>query len=200
MQTIESYKTDDGHVYTSKDKAMKHEKIYYAVKAANAILGELTEKQRKELSGGKGYFQHNIEDLKAFRWSIYEIAKDGPLKSYINDQKETHGHTDQFMAYEVHPSWFGRVLDGSCPPLEKAYVRIWSIDGLAREWDQPFFASNPTKDAVCVNPENENVITSYFPILIQYHDEPNKVVVDSPQDIKSGLGFVVLETNTKKRI
>lgn len=38
---------------------------------------------------------------------------------------------------------------------------------------------------------------SYFPILIQYANEKEPTVVQKPEDIKSGVGFKVLQTNYK---
>lgn len=38
---------------------------------------------------------------------------------------------------------------------------------------------------------------SYFPLLIQYTNEKEPIVVERPEDIKSGVGFKVLETNYK---
>ena len=36
---------------------------------------------------------------------------------------------------------------------------------------------------------------TYFPLLIQYTNEKEAIVVQKPEDIKSGEGFKVLQTN-----
>ena len=38
---------------------------------------------------------------------------------------------------------------------------------------------------------------SYFPLLVQYTNEKESTVVQGPEDIKSGVGFKVLQTNYK---
>lgn len=39
---------------------------------------------------------------------------------------------------------------------------------------------------------------SYFPLLIEYKDG-SRVVVENPADIKSGVGFKVVQTNYGKK-
>lgn len=190
MIEVTQYKTVDGYIYRDEKAAKRHEEILYRVQAA---LEKLPEVNLKYLSSGEGYYQHELKNVTAFRWAIYEIAQD-VMKEDIKRQKEEFGKTDTYLAYKTHPSWFGRLLDGECPPLEKAYVRMACIDGLCREWEQPYFANNPNKDAVCINLENKAVINGFFPIKVHYSSTNEVVVVNSPDEIKPGEGFVVLET------
>jgi hypothetical protein len=100
----------------------------------------------------KGYVQQNATAVIRCKEMLFAIAnQEGVLKWWIDRQKQDHGRSDFDLIHTTHASWFGRMLDGGHDPLGRAYSRLCSIDDQNREWNQPYFALNPSEGVpVCV--------------------------------------------------
>lgn len=144
---ISKWVANDGYEFTSQAAAEERDRLLVAVELAMRPLGPRYEFK----CSGTGYVQHSAQAVEQAKLGLYELARK-PLKWWIDAQKEKHGKTDTELALHVHVSWHCRMLDGSCPPVERAYCRIMCLDEQHREWDQPFFAANPDKrrDETCV--------------------------------------------------
>lgn len=141
MEEITKYRAMDGSEWTTPEQALAHEQVIESVNAAMEPLGKRPDDCA--FTNGEGYIQHDKADVLKSRLAIHDLAKAGPLKRWIEDQKAIHGKTDYQLAVEVHPSWQMRMLDGGCSPLECAYGRLLCIDDQCREWGQPYYASHP---------------------------------------------------------
>lgn len=136
---IQKWKASDNSEWNSEADADARDEMIRSVNDAMSPLGP----RDSRVERGDGYFQHSEVALTRAKLALYEIAKAGPLKWLIDDQINIHGKTDADMALRVHVSWFGRMLDGGCDPLERAYARLYCIDDQFREWQQPYYAINP---------------------------------------------------------
>ena len=141
MESITKYRAEDGSEWSTPEQAIEREKAIAEVRAAMTPLGE--HPGSTAFTNGDGFIQHDKANVLKARFALYDLAKAGPLKSWIEDQKTIFGKTDYQMAVEVHPSWFQRMLDGGCDPLYRAYCRILCIDDQCREWGQPYYAEHP---------------------------------------------------------
>jgi len=137
MQTVTMYKANDGSLWKTKSEAIERDSISGAVAKAMKILPK-----RPKNSLDNEYVQHSRQDLISCKTALFEIAKAGPLKWWIDNQKAVHGKTDKGLIEVTHPSWFGRMLDGGCCPLGDAYARLCCIDSEDREWEQPYHANH----------------------------------------------------------
>lgn len=136
------YKAADGSRWDTEEKAIERERLLAAVAHAMAPLGETPNLPGCRFENGGGFLQHEPEAVRSVRLALWELTRK-PLGWWIKGQIENHGRTEEQLATECHPSWFGRMLDGSCPPLERAWGRIMCIDDRCREWGQPYYASHP---------------------------------------------------------
>lgn len=147
MYTVTRYVANDGSEWRFEAQCLARDALI--VKVADA-MAEL--KSTPTDNNWEGYVQQDPDAIIRCRDKLFEIANtDDVLKSWIDRQCTTHGKTVRELAREVHPSWFGRLLDGGHEPLAKAYARLCAIDADYREWNQPYYALNPGTGAdVCV--------------------------------------------------
>ena len=147
MKTITKYVADDGSEWGDEFAAKNRESLVLAVRDAMTFL-----KPTPNDLNWEGYVQQTPTLVLQCKCNLFAIAnQDGILKCWIDRQKNDHGKTEEDLIVDCHPSWFGRILDGSCRPLETAYGRLCCIDEKCREWNQPYFALNPSKGRdVCV--------------------------------------------------
>ncbi len=146
MEKITKYRANDGSEWSTKLSAAMREDMIIQVQGAMKNL-----KDHPTDLNWDGYVQHSEESVVECKKSLFSIAnKEGVLAGWIEDQMKSHGKTTDDLIYNSHPSWFGRMLDGAHTPLMRAYGRLCRIDDLCREWNQPYFVSNPPADASCV--------------------------------------------------
>lgn len=137
MQAVTMYRANDGSLWKNESDAANRDSIAQEV----ALAMEYLPKRPKEFGEGE-YIQHSRPALIHCKTVLFEIAKAGPLKWWIDSQKNEHKQTEKHLIEVTHPSWFGRMLDGGCDPLERAYGRLCCIDSEDREWEQPYYANN----------------------------------------------------------
>ena len=147
METVTRYKAEDGSEWQLREDAEKRDAM---VKECNSAMAYL--KDQPDDLNWEGYIQQDYAAIESVKACLFQIAnQDGVLKWWIDDQKNTHGKTQNQFIFNTHPSWFGRMLDGGHGPLAKAYHRLCCIDDQNREWNQLYFAINPSKGKqVCV--------------------------------------------------
>ena len=141
MKQVLIYQASDGARFDSPDECRKYETLLADVQAAMSALAPKPD--TCEFVNGGGFVQHDQASVFRARLALHELAKAGPLKEWIADQKIIHGKTDYQLAVECHPSWQMRMLDGACRPLERAYGRLACIDEQFREWGQQYFVAHP---------------------------------------------------------
>lgn len=145
---IQKWRASDGSEWNSQAAADERDSIMAQVSEAMRPLGE----RDSRMMNGDGFIQHDEASVIRAKLAIHAIAKAGPLKWWIDEQIMKHGKTDKFLALDIHPGWQGRMLDGGCEPLERAYRRFCCIDASNREWQQPYYAANPgTGKQLCLN-------------------------------------------------
>lgn len=156
MQIITKYKAKDGSEWDSELAATTREQLIDEVDKAMQPLGSTPREVSGEINT-EGYVQQTKEVVLACKASLFDIAnRPEILKTWIDRQKNENGKTDKSLIGEVHPSWFGRMLDGDCAPLGDAYQRLCCIDEQYREWNQGYFAKNPPKDPECLRAIDQN--------------------------------------------
>jgi hypothetical protein len=138
---IQKWIANDGSEWRSEREALKRDELLQAVDVALQPLGPRIENSRE-------YRQHSPATVRVVRLALYVLVK--PYLQWAIDAQKEKGWSDERIAMEGSYGWFGRMLDSSCAPLELAYGRIGCIDESNREWQQPYYASNPPKDAVCI--------------------------------------------------
>jgi hypothetical protein len=137
MQAVTMYKANDGSLWKNEAEAIERDSVDELVAQAMKIIPA-----RPKHSLDNEYVQHSRQDLIRCKTALFEIAKAGPLKWWIDNQKAAHGKTEKELIEVTHPSWFGRMLDGTCGPLGNAYSRLCCIDSEDREWEQPYHANH----------------------------------------------------------
>ena len=147
MEKVIRYKANDGSEWDSAGPCEARDEMIREVDDAMKLL-----KPTPDECNWKGYVQQCRFSVARCKADLYEVAKqEGVLKWWIDSQKNDHGKNDVQLINEVHPSWFGRMLDGGHAPLSDAYHRLCCIDSEFREWNQPYFANNPQDaEMVCV--------------------------------------------------
>lgn len=151
MKAVTMFRADDGSIHQDESKAAERDAIIKEVATAMRPLGGRPESgpvydaHRR----GDGFIQHDPQIVRVVKRALIHAGR-GPLGWWYDGQKKDHGKTlDDLM--DAHPSWFGRMLDGVCPPLERAWGRMWTIDDLGREWDQPYRVEHPgSRKDVCL--------------------------------------------------
>jgi len=131
-ETVTDFVTVDGKRFRDQATAEKHEAEYLAVKP---ILDRLP---NSNPAHGE-YVQHDPAMLRQIKAELFALAvgkcsKQFPLWKTFNPD-------------EVHPSGIvGRVLSDYGGPLSDAWYRLACFNfDLGREYDQPYFANNPSE-------------------------------------------------------
>lgn len=153
METITRYRVNDGSEFVDHDKAKAYEALCRQTGGFMALLDLPPEKDDCNFANGGGYLQHDPGAIAKVRESLHQVARGsskcpGPLYRLISG---CEGGYDN-MALEAHPSWYVRMLDGSCRTLGQAFNRLCCIDDKGREWGQMYFVINPREGKqVCLN-------------------------------------------------
>jgi hypothetical protein len=147
MQTVTRYKAKDGSEWALESDCLARDNMVDSVANAMSNL-----KNTPKDCSWKGYVQQSSSSISRCKEMLFRIAnKEGVLKWWIDSQINGHGKTEWELINNIHPSWFGRMLDGGCGPLSDAYHRLCCIDTNCREWNQPYYAMNPGGgEMVCV--------------------------------------------------
>ena len=135
-KAITRFEAIDGSVWPTLEKAEAHEALIRDVAEAMKPMGERP--KGVDFTNGSGYVQHTVQAVASARRSLIALTRPR-IQHWFDQQKRDH-NTDFDM---VHPSWFGRMLDGSATPLEDAWRRLCCVDPLNREWGQPYYATHP---------------------------------------------------------
>lgn len=133
---VQMWRANDGAMFNTEAEAIERDAIIAQVKSAMLPLGKSHGACRFT---GNGFIQHSRLAVTAAKVALLEITR--PLLAKWFAEREAKNPNIDWL--EVHGGWFGRLLDGSCDPVERAWGRMCRIDGKCREWDQQFFAANP---------------------------------------------------------
>lgn len=144
IQTVTKYRATDGSEWATIEEAVKRERLIAGVRVAMNPLVPCPD--APDFSNGMhGYIQQDKAVVRSVTEALIAIAdgtadEPGPLRWWFDSQEKDHGKRP---GAEVHPSWFGRILDGAHQPLDRAFYRLCCIDSQGREWGQSYFANNP---------------------------------------------------------
>jgi hypothetical protein len=138
MKTKTIYIADDGSRWDTEEKAAERDRLCIDVVRVIAPLGPKPNDRHCSFSNGHGFLQHNPDTVKSVRAMLAELSRKS-LVHWFKAQREAHGKEPDMMT--VHPSWICRMMEES-GPRNDAWVRIWCIDDLGREWGQPFYRDN----------------------------------------------------------
>jgi len=140
MKPVTRYEANDGAIFTTEEAALKRDAIIEQVKEAMRLMPDLPKDENCDFANGDGYYQHDLKALESTRKMLLEVFKSNGFADNWAALKNV-----TYEQWQVHPSNFIRMIDGSCSPLEKAYYRLWNIDAQGREFGQPYYANNPEK-------------------------------------------------------
>lgn len=136
MKQIAKWQASDGSEWVLPEDAAKREDLLAAIADAMAPLGA-----ERRIRDGQ-YVQHDPETVLGCRVAILRLA----AKQFPGESIFRHEPPE-----EVHPfSIAGRILDDCGGPLNRAWGRFMRIDDQGREWEQPYFTTNPPADAVAI--------------------------------------------------
>lgn len=142
--------SDDGVEFTEEAKCVAHEALRLEVNAVMAALAPTPKDDGCHFANGHGYIQQEPQKVDDARLAILKIAQ-----RYV-----THPSSPKWLQQVidnpagVDPSWPARLIGDCCPALVgDAWHRFWCIDGLYREWGQPFYRAHPERgDQIRLNP------------------------------------------------
>jgi len=140
VKPVTRYQANDGAIFKTEADALKRDSIIEQVKEAMRFLPELPKDKNCDFANGAGYYQHDPKDIVKTKKLLLEVFKSNGFADHWTGLKNA-----ECEEWQVHPSFFLRMLDGGCAPLEFAYSRLYKIDELGREFGQPFYANNPDK-------------------------------------------------------
>jgi hypothetical protein len=136
---ITKYRANDGTEFNSAERADQHDGIIVAVDRA---MSHLTPRP-KALEENKGYVQHTRLAVLRASTELFALARHRLGEEWVARQKSL-GHDEEEIAMHVK-GIYGRIADG-CAPLDRAYTRLLCIDEQNREWQQPYYAINPSAE------------------------------------------------------
>lgn len=145
MQPVTVYVANDGEQFSTPEKALERDQL---IEDIDAVMSALKPTPR---SSFEGYVQQDKASVEQVQRGLYNLLlKYEVISWWINRQKNDFKKTDKDLI-GTHPSWFLRMIDGTCRPFERAYGRLYRIDSDYREWEQPYYAINPgTGKDVCI--------------------------------------------------
>lgn len=120
MKQLTIYQADDGTRWDREFDARERDYMIYECDAAQLLLG-----RRMNLSDGE-YVQHNLTSVASVNESYQVLAK------------------------KYSKTFNGRIIGESNNPVDSLRCRLSSIDSKGREWNQPYFRSNPPEDGKAV--------------------------------------------------
>jgi hypothetical protein len=137
MKEVTKFEANDGKIFESKDKCAEYESMLLQTEIVMSFLKPRPDDKGCSFSNGGGYIQQESDVVCEAMRKIVQIS------GYkFEDQKEKdHFLKNPFM---YRNGIIGRVLsDGDNCALYGAWIRFMCIDGLFREWGQPYYASHP---------------------------------------------------------
>ncbi len=152
IKEVYAFKTTDGSLFEDKNKAEEYERKWQITETERIKIEKIMKKLHKapdtcDFANGSGFIQQKTENVLEVRKELL-IITEKKLDWWFKEQKQKH-NTD---FNTVHPSWILRMLDGSCPPLERAWSRILCIDTEGKEWGQQYYATHQNEaKQVCLN-------------------------------------------------
>jgi hypothetical protein len=143
MKTITVYEANDGTRFDSQQQAEERDALIAAV--ADAVRGVLIERPADALfAHDRHYLPHPVERVQQYKAALLRLAG----KEFARRKDHTFDHIWQSPPEKVHrQSIVVRILDECVPPISAAWSRVTCIDPIGREWEQPYFADNPPKNA-----------------------------------------------------
>lgn len=143
MKAVTRYEANDGSLHVQPDDALARDRIIAQVDSLMAALEPIPTDDGCRFANGHGWVQQRPEVVATVKRGLIDLGEPW-LGWWYEKQRTEHGKTlDDLL--NAHASWFGRMLDGSCPPLEYAWHRMCAIADDGREFGQPFYANNPDK-------------------------------------------------------
>jgi hypothetical protein len=125
MKKATYYLAKDGSEHKTEAGAKERDSLNRRIDAAMKPLGRQPRDPHCRWGNGGGYIPHSQEAIAKTRAALIGISR-GVLAWYFKDYK---GNIEN-----VHASWFCRIIDGSCAPLDHAWHRLARIDEFGREW------------------------------------------------------------------
>lgn len=136
MKEITRYQADDGTVFDTEEKAIKHDTKSLSIKKIYKLLKPIPEDDGCKFANGAGYVQQDPLAVQEFKRQIM-------LMGAVHHAKMAEWAKNPI---EVHPqSIVGRILCDCDSLLYAAWSRVMCTDEKGREWGQPYYASNPDK-------------------------------------------------------
>lgn len=129
------YIANDGARFRDEAECLKRDALIVAVDVIMAPLGARPVDDGCKFANGGGYVQHDAATVNRVKIAL------GNLTLAHNPWIDVKGTPLE----NVHPSWWGRMLDDVSDPIETAWRRIYCFDETGREWGQPYYALNPTE-------------------------------------------------------
>ena len=153
MKELVIYQSEDGNRYDDIAAAEAADSLHHSVEAVMLPLA-IQVADTCGFANGGGYFQHHPNAVRGVKRGLIDLTRPH-LEEWFRTQEDVHGKN----MMDIHPSWFGRMLDGGCPALEKAWSRMCriitdtSIDLNGREYGQQYYTMHPeTAKDICLNP------------------------------------------------
>ena len=143
MNAITKYVAKDGSEWKTSEEATSRELLCSAVAHVMNILPT----PPPGVEEGKGWYQHDLEDVNK--------AKDGIVEICVALGMDRNYPVFKYRGPDCHAlSGVGRTLSEGPEPLAKAWNRFSRIDEQGREHQQCYFAytSGPQSNHVCLNP------------------------------------------------
>lgn len=151
MQVLTKYKSDDGREFLDLSKCIAYEALCKEIGEIMSQLVPIPDLPSCSFQNGAGYIQQDKNTVTFVKLALLKIAN--TIFPHTWFQQELDGK-------DVHPSWAGRLIgdmDEIC--VRSAWYRISCIDCVAREYGQPYYASNHCSDQrpnVCLNPKAQS--------------------------------------------
>ena len=129
MKPVTKYMSTDGITFDTEKECRDHELLFKKVKAIMKPLGPYPKDELCKFANGDGYLQHSPFDVECAKNELVEL-----------------GSETLHIKKPVSFVFIGRYFyDTGESVLYHAWSRLYSIDGLGREWGQPYYAQNPTE-------------------------------------------------------
>ncbi len=139
MKQVIRWQSEDGAIWRYKREAVARDSLIKSVAWFEKLLPPVKDTACKFANGG-GFVQRDASVVEEAKERLLGLTE-RKIKWWFDEQREKF-NTD---FKNVDPSWFLRMLEGSAPPIERAWSRLMCIDKQYREWGQPYYALNPTE-------------------------------------------------------
>jgi len=137
MEVITKYKAKDGKEFSVENECVKYEGLIDSVNEITKPLGDVPENKSCSFTNGEGFRQHKSTIVRSVTVALLEKSKE-----YIDH----HWIQQTIDSEKIDLSWCARVFgDHGLSPLNSAMYRLQCIDGLGREFGQPYYVKNPSE-------------------------------------------------------